>query len=151
MMDVRRRITTDSAIGGVNIVPVIDLCLVLLVILLVISPLMDRSPVEVTLPRAHVLKEDEENHISISVNPDGRLAVNSQELDLKDLERAVRNELKVRGSGVYVIIRADENVQYGRLNELIKIAKDAGATHVALGTREIEGDESTLGAEGATP
>jgi biopolymer transport protein ExbD len=58
MSDVRRRITSDGAIAGVNIVPVIDLCLVLLVIFLILSPMMDKAPVEVTLPKAHVSKKN---------------------------------------------------------------------------------------------
>jgi biopolymer transport protein ExbD len=165
MMDVRRRITTDSAIGGVNIVPVIDLCLVLLVILLVISPMMAKSPVEVTLPNAHAKREkaDETNNISITVSPDGRLAVNSKEVPLEFLKPEVAKELKTHranrsgpdgkegDAAVYVIFRADENVQFGRLRELIQIAKDAGATRVALGTKLIEADKASPAAEGGTP
>jgi biopolymer transport protein ExbD len=50
-----------------------------------------------------------------------------------------------------VIFRADENVQFGRLRELIQIAKDAGATRVALGTKLIEADKASPAAEGGTP
>jgi biopolymer transport protein TolR len=138
MSDVRRRITSDGAIGGVNIVPVIDLCLVLLVILLILSPMMNESPVKVTLPQAHVSKEDQENNISITVDPEGRLAVNTTPVDLTSLGAEIRRQLRTRNHDVFVIIRADENVKYGGLTDLIKIAKEAGAQFVALGTREFK-------------
>lgn len=141
MSDVRRRITTDGAIGGVNIVPVIDLCLVILVILLILSPMMDKAPVEVTLPKAHVSKEDVENNISITVDPEGRLAVNTTEVALSDLGAEINRQLRTHTADVFVIIRADENVTYGGLTDLIKIAKEAGARYVAVGTREFDEEE----------
>ncbi|MBK8576083.1 MAG: biopolymer transporter ExbD [Elusimicrobia bacterium] len=136
MNDVRRRITTDGAIAGVNIVPVIDLCLVLLVILLILSPLMDKSPVEVTLPQAHAKKEEQENNISITVDPDGNMAVNTTPVDRASVGAEIRRQLKTRNPDVFVIIRADEKVKYGGLTDLLKIAKESGARFVALGTRE---------------
>lgn len=137
MSDVRRRVTGDGAISGVNIVPVIDLCLVLLVILLILSPMMDQAPVEVTLPKAHVTKEDQENNISITVDPAGNLAVNTTPVDLAGLGAEIRRQLRTRDPNVVVIIRADEKVKYGGLTDLMKIAKEAGAVYVALGTRDI--------------
>ena len=56
----------DAPVTGVNIVPVIDLCLVLLVVLLIISPMLDKPPVEVALPRAET-KEEKENNITVTV------------------------------------------------------------------------------------
>ncbi len=138
MSDVRRRMTADGSISGVNIVPVIDLCLVLLVILLILSPMMDKAPVEVTLPKAHISKEEQENNISITVDPEGRLAVNTTPVDMTSLGAEIRRQLKTRNPDVFVIIRADEKVKYGGLTDLIKIAKEAGARYVALGTREIK-------------
>ncbi len=142
MSDVRRRITSDGAIAGVNIVPVIDLCLVLLVILLILSPMMDKAPVEVKLPKAHVSKEDQENNISVTVDPDGNLAVNTTKVDMTSLGAEIRRQLRTRNPGVFVIIRADEKVKYGGLTDLLKIAKEAGAQYVALGTREMKPGET---------
>jgi biopolymer transport protein ExbD len=137
MNDVRRRITGDGAISGVNIVPVIDLCLVLLVILLILSPMMDDAPVEVTLPKARVSKEDQENNITLTVDPAGNMAVNTTSVTLTDLGAEIRRQLRTRDPNVVVVIRADERVKYGGLTDLMKIAKEAGAQYVALGTRDI--------------
>lgn len=138
--DVRRQITADGAIGGVNIVPVIDLCLVLLVVLLIISPVLEKIPVEVTLPPAHA-REEKENSVSVTVNPSGRVALNTDLIDRKDLSRAIRALLKREGDSLLVIVRSDENVAYGDLTDVIKILKDAGAQNIAVGTRLLQ--EST--------
>jgi biopolymer transport protein ExbD len=139
MEDARRRITTDSPIAGVNIVPVIDLCLVLLVILLIISPLLDKPPVEVTLPKARTV-EQKENNIAVTVAPDGRVAVNSDRVERGNLKGFVKALLKEQGADTLVILRSDENDTYANLTELIREIKDAGATNIAIGTQE---DKST--------
>ncbi len=123
MNDVRRRITGDSSIAGVNIVPVIDLCLVLLVILLIISPLLDKSPLDVALTLA----------------PDGRMSVNDRMVEDKEQlgEYLARVVARDQGYNVLVIIRSDESVSYGALTGLIKVITQAGFNNIAVGTEQI--------------
>jgi biopolymer transport protein TolR len=135
--DVRRQLTADGAIGGVNIVPVIDLCLVLLVVLLILSPLLEKTPVEVSLPQAHA-REEKENSVSVTVSPQGELALNTDLIQRKDLDRAIRALIQQEGDTLLVIVRSDENVNYGSLTDIIKIIKDAGAKNIAVGTRLIQ-------------
>ncbi|MBL0350573.1 MAG: biopolymer transporter ExbD [Elusimicrobia bacterium] len=135
--DVRRRITGDGAIAGINIVPVIDLCLVLLVILLIISPLLEKVPVEVNLPKAHA-HEEKENSLSVTISPDGKIALNTDLVERKDLTASVRALLRLQGENVLVIVRSDENVSYGDLTDVLKEIKDAGAKNIAVGTQLIQ-------------
>jgi len=129
----RRKNLGDAAIAGVNIVPVIDLCLVLLVILLVVSPMLEKPPVEVKLPEAQT-KAEKENNISVTVAPDGRLAVNTDLVEREKLGNVLRVLLLEQGNDTVVIIRADKEVLYGELTDLLKIIKTAGATRISLGT-----------------
>jgi len=129
----RRKNLGDPAIAGVNIVPVIDLCLVLLVILLVVSPMLEKPPVEVKLPEAQT-KSEKENNISVTVAPDGRLAVNTDLVERAKLGNVLRVLLLEQGTDTVVIIRADKEVLYGELTDLLKIVKDAGALRISLGT-----------------
>lgn len=135
--DPRRRITADGAIAGVNIVPVIDLCLVLLVVLLIISPLLEKVPVEVDLPKAHA-REEKENSASVTIGTDGRVALNTDLVERKDLAAAVRALIKLQGKNLLIIVRSDEKVSYGELTEILKEIKDAGASNIAVGTQMIE-------------
>jgi biopolymer transport protein ExbD len=63
-------------------------------------------------------------------------------VDLAGLGAEIRRQLRTRDPNVVVVIRADEHVKYGGLTDLMKIAKEAGAQFVALGTRDIN-TEST--------
>ncbi len=137
MNDVRRRVTSDGAIAGVNIVPVIDLCLVLLVILLIISPMLEKAPLEVQLPKARSTEEKQKS-ISITVSPDGRVALDNALLDPAELPKLMRLRLKQEGNETLVVIRSDENVSYGELTKVLAIVKEAGARNVAIGTQQIK-------------
>lgn len=123
----------DAAIGGVNIVPVIDLCLVLLVILLVVSPMLEKPPVEVKLPHAET-KTEKENNISLTVAPDGRMAINTDMVEKDKLPNTLRVLLLEQGEDTVVVIRADKDVLYGELTDLLKVVKEAGARRISLGT-----------------
>ncbi|MBI4395517.1 MAG: biopolymer transporter ExbD [Elusimicrobia bacterium] len=131
---------SDSAISGVNIVPVIDLCLVLLVILLIISPMLDAPPVEVKLPTAKT-KEEKENNISITVAPNGKMALNTETIDSKELPKLLNMLIREQGDDVLVIIRADKDVQYGQLTDILKTAKTSGAKRISLGTEKPKEDK----------
>ncbi|MGQ0644899.1 MAG: ExbD/TolR family protein [Elusimicrobiota bacterium] len=123
----------DAAIGGVNIVPVIDLCLVLLVILIIISPMLDTPPVEVKLPQART-EEEKENSITLTVAPDGRMALDTELVTLEDLPKHMNLLIREQGDDVLVVFRADHVVVYGRLTDLLKTVKKAGAKKISLGT-----------------
>jgi biopolymer transport protein ExbD len=125
----------DAPIGGVNIVPVIDLCLVLLVILLVVSPMLEKPPVDVTLPHADT-KTEKENNISITIAPDGRMAVNTDVVRRERLPKLLPVLLLEQGQDTVVVIRADKQVLYGELTDLLKIVKEAGAKRISLGTEQ---------------
>ncbi len=137
-MKAKVRVMSDGAISGVNIVPVIDLCLVLLVVLLIVSPMLDKPPVEVKLPVA-TTTEEKENNIAITIDPAGKIALNTDIVTREDLPRTLSMLIREQGEDVLVIIRSDTNVQYGQLTELLKVAKTAGAKKISLGTEQPKG------------
>lgn len=139
-MKAKIRTMSDGAISGVNIVPVIDLCLVLLVVLLIVSPMLDKPPVEVKLPIAKTT-EEKENNIAITVDPSGKIAVNTDIVAKEDLPKTLSMLIREQGEDVLVIIRSDTNVQYGQLTELLKLAKTAGAKKISLGTEQPKGNK----------
>ncbi|HRY29048.1 MAG TPA: biopolymer transporter ExbD [Elusimicrobiota bacterium] len=128
----------DAPIAGINIVPVIDLCLVLLVILLILSPLMDAPNLTIKLPEAKT-KEEKENIISLSVTPDGKMALNTDLIEAGDIPKLLPVLLAEQGENTPVVIRADKNVTYGRLTDLLKTVKTAGAKRISLGTEQPKG------------
>src|SRR4051812_7078639 len=101
----------DEPLSGVNIIPVIDVSLVLLIILLATSPILNLPGFEVKLPKA-VTAESKERNISISLSAKGDLAVNEAAVSWETLAPAVHKELADK-KDFLVIIRADQGVAYG--------------------------------------
>ena len=124
----------DKPIAGVNIVPVIDLCLVLLIILMVTSPLLDTADLPVKLPQANTI-ESKERNISVTYAPDGRLAINTNIVEENSFIPILRTLLR-KDPDVLVILRIDKAAPYLSLTELIERCKKAGAKNVSIGTEQ---------------
>src|SRR5689334_21536780 len=122
----------DKPIAGVNIVPVIDLCLVLLIILMVTSPLLDTADLPVKLPQAKTF-ESKERNIAITCSPDGRLAINSTIVDDKNFIPELRALLR-KDPDILLFLRVDRSAPYLSLTDLIERCKNAGAKNVSIGT-----------------
>jgi biopolymer transport protein ExbD len=127
-------LSEEPTIAGVNIVPVIDLCLVLLIILMVTSPLLDTADLPVKLPQAATI-ESKERNISVTVSPDGRMAVNTDTVTSEQLVPVLRKLLRA-DPDVMVILRVDREASYVTLTDLIAQCKRAGATNISIGTEQ---------------
>ena len=136
-MKLENLLTEDRPIAGVNIVPVIDLCLVLLIILMVTSPLLDTADLPVKLPQALTI-ESKERNIAVTYSPDGRLAINTTVIDAKDFIPQLRALLR-KDPEILVILRVDKTASYLNLTELIERCKKAGARNVSIGTEQKKG------------
>jgi len=133
-MKLHQILSEEPTIAGVNIVPVIDLCLVLLIILMVTSPLLDSADLPIRLPKATTI-ETKERNISVTYAPDGRLAINTTLVDEKYFVPLLRKELRV-DPNTMVILRIDRESPYISLTELIARCKDAGAQKISIGTEQ---------------
>src|SRR5476651_2499459 len=110
-----------ESLSGVNIIPVIDVSLVLLIILLATSPILNLPGFEVKLPKA-VTAESKERNISISLSAKGDLAVNEAQVNMGTLVPALQKQLSDK-KDFLVIIRADQGVAYGSVEQVMELAK----------------------------
>ena len=123
-----------ESLAGVNIIPVIDVSLVLLIILLATSPILNLPGFEVKLPKA-VTAESKEKNISVSLSLKGEMAVNEARVDENTLIAALRKELKDKPEFL-VIIRADQGVAYGKVEHVMELLKQGGARRIAIATQQ---------------
>ena len=133
-MNLRSIIREEPTISGVNIVPVIDLCLVLLIILMVTSPLLQTADLPVKLPKA-VTIESKERNIAITYSPDGRLAINTDVIQNDQLIVALAKILK-KDPNILIILRVDRASPYMALTDIIARCKKAGARNISIGTEQ---------------
>jgi biopolymer transport protein ExbD len=132
----RAQVEELQGLSGVNIIPVIDVSLVLLIILLATSPILNLPGFEVSLPKA-VTSESKEKNITISFSKTGQMAINEIPATMETLVPILRKELK-ENKEFLVIVRADQAVAYGDVEKIMDLAKDAGAERIAIATQQDE-------------
>lgn len=129
-----------TPIVGINIVPIIDVCLVLLIILLATAPIINAPGLPVQLPKA-VTSETKERNLTVSLSRDGRLAVNTEPSSWETVGGMVQRGL-VGQRALLVILRADQGVAYGQVERLIELTKRAGAKRIAIATQQGNGTKT---------
>jgi biopolymer transport protein ExbD len=134
MAKYRPQTAEETPLSGVNIIPVIDVSLVLLIILLATSPILNLPGFEVKLPKA-LTAESKEKNITISLSLKGELAVNEANVKMDTIVPALQKELKDK-KNFLVIIRADQGVAYGLVEQVMEEAKKAGAQRIAIATQQ---------------
>jgi biopolymer transport protein ExbD len=134
MSDRKPHTEETTPLSGVNIIPVIDVSLVLLIILLATSPILNLPGFPVKLPKA-VTAESKEKNVTISLSLKGDLAINERTVNWMSLGPVLQKELRDK-KDFLVIIRADEGVAYGDVEKVMDIAKRFGAQRVAIATQQ---------------
>lgn len=130
----------DGIIASINMVPFIDISLVLLIIFLVTSTYIVQQAVEVDLPSAASGNEVTPSTLAITLARDGSLAFNGEPVRFEDLKARIRGEVDADGS-VQAIIAADRGIDYGRVMDVIDEVKSNGVKSFALNIDpEVEGE-----------
>ena len=124
-------------ITKVNVVPIIDVSLVLVIILLVTAPLMTVADLPVDLPQAHTREAEDERNVSITLSSTGALAVDEEVVTREMLRSVLQSHLAQSGNqDVLVVVRADSGAPYRDVQGLLEDARSAGATRLAIATRQ---------------
>jgi len=125
----------ESSIAGINMAPIINVALVLVIVLIITAPILNIPSIPVNLPRAVTIEAKEQN-ITISYSRDGKVAIDTQVISWKDLVPKLKYRLK-ENSKALVIIRADKDVSYGEVEKIFDIViKKAGAKRIAVATEQ---------------
>lgn len=125
----------ENSIAGINISPIINVALVLVIVLIITAPILSIPSIPVNLPRAVTIEAKEQN-ITISYSRDGKVAIDTQVISWKDLVPKLKYRLK-ENSKALVIIRADKDVPYGEIEKIFDIViKKAGAKRIAVATEQ---------------
>ena len=124
-------------ITKINVTPIIDVALVLVIILLVTAPLLSVADLPVDLPQARSREAEDERNVSITLSTAGALAIDEDIVSRADLRSALQARLARSGDeGVLVIVRADAGAPYSAVREILEEARAAGATRLAIATRQ---------------
>jgi biopolymer transport protein ExbD/biopolymer transport protein TolR len=127
------RTTGPQPMSDINMTPLIDVMLVLLVIFMITAPLMSSS-LKLDLPKTEGAKPtDAAQFITVAVNPQGQLFWGDEPLAAEALKLRIR-EAALRNPATEVQLRADQSVPYGRIAELIGLVQDGGLARIGFVT-----------------
>src|SRR5881628_1085839 len=103
----RRHAVPPMMITKINVTPIIDVALVLVIILLVTAPLLSMADLPVDLPQARTREAEDERNVSITLSSTGNLAVDEQVIPPEALGSVLRGKLAAReNKDVLVVVRA---------------------------------------------
>jgi biopolymer transport protein TolR len=121
--------------SDINVTPLVDVVLVLLIIFMVITPMI-RSGVQVTLPIAKNTRETSEDpskRIVVTIKGDKTLYLNNEPINKDGLRPSLDNIYRNR-RGEYIVLKSDKNLTYGDVIEIMGICRGVGAPGVDLVT-----------------
>ena len=121
----------DDAITGINVTPLVDITLVLLIIFMVTATYIVKQTIEVELPRAAHGGETVSKTFALVVTKDGKVFLNGVETDDAGLVVAVQSA-RSRGEEVQAIVGADKNATHGMVTHLLDVLKGAGVLKFAI-------------------
>lgn len=117
-------------IGGINVTPLVDVVLVLLIIVMVASPVIARRGLTVSLPKAEKAEPVKPSDLRVVLAKDLRVEMSGRTMAREDFALALKG-LAARDPGLRVAVAADENVKWGDLAALLDDIKHAGIKRVA--------------------
>lgn len=125
---------SSSAVAEINVTPLVDVCLVLLIIFMVVAPMINEG-VDVALPEAEraVPLPEERSAVVVAVKADGRLYVGTALVTLDELAGRVRAEAG-GATDPGIVLRGDRTLPYATVREVMKRLSEAGFGRASLAT-----------------
>lgn len=123
--------TEDGMMSEINVTPLVDVMLVLLVVFIITAPLLAPQSLKINLPKTEaVAKDDKLQKVSLAIDAQGAVSYEARHLDdvaLADMlkQRAVNPDFQLQ-------IQADEAVSYGRVAQVMAIAQKAGVSKLSF-------------------
>jgi biopolymer transport protein TolR len=131
------RVRTQTALAEINITPLVDVVLVLLLIFMLTAPVL-QSGVEVAIPKTRSVNQLTEERMVVTIDKDQNVFLQDKPINVNDLP--IR--LKSVGSGDpakrIIYLRADEQVPFGAFASVMDAVKRAGITNISIVTRPLE-------------
>lgn len=126
----------EDPITAINVTPLVDVSLVLVIILMVTTPMMSQSKLSVTLPKAATDESKNEEYVTITIDKKGDTSINEKQVFTpKELEQVLARKLMATADKV-VIIKADLEAEHGAVIDVMDAAKKVKPKKIFFATQQ---------------
>jgi biopolymer transport protein ExbD/biopolymer transport protein TolR len=126
---------TQTALADINITPLVDVVLVLLLIFMLTAPVL-QSGVQVAVPQTRTVNQLTEEHLVITIDKDQNVFLQDKPVNIHDLASLLASNPKDQKKVVYV--RADQKVPFGAFASVMDSVKQAGISNISIVTQPIQ-------------
>lgn len=121
----------DAPIAEINIVPFVDIILVVLIIFMVTTPFIVKPSININLPKAASGEETVPSQMNLTISPKGETFLNGDPVSDEEISQMAKESL-AQNPDIQAIISADRDVPHGRVITVIDLVKSAGITKFAI-------------------
>lgn len=124
---------TQSSLADINITPLVDVVLVLLVIFMITAPVL-QSGIEVNVPKTRTVREITEQRLTLTIDSQQNLYLDDKPINIHDLPVRLRSS---DPSKQIIFLRADSAVPFGAFASVMDAVKQAGITNISIITQPL--------------
>ncbi len=125
-----------TSLAEINITPLVDVVLVLLVIFMITEPVL-QSGIEVNVPKTRTVKQITEQRMVVTIDRAQQIFLNDQPINIHDLANKL-HQAGVDPAHQSIYLRADQTVPFGAFASVMDAVKQAGITNVSIVTQPLE-------------
>ena len=126
--------STQSSLSEINMVPFIDVVLVLLIIFMITAPIL-QSGIEVDVPKTHTVKEITQQRLVVTLDKNQLIYLGNDPINIHQLADKIKKQSKSEKDVVYV--RADQTVPFGAFCSIIDTLRQSGISNISIVTQPI--------------
>ena len=127
---------TQTSLSEINVTPLVDVVLVLLIIFMITAPVL-QSGIEVDVPKTKTVKEITEERLVITIDRQQRVYLGNDPINIHEIGPRLKKLLR-DPERMQIYLRADENVPFGAFATVMDAVKQAGVTNISIVTQPVE-------------
>ncbi len=126
--------STQTSLSDINMVPFIDVVLVLLIIFMITAPIL-QSGIEVDVPKTHTVKEITQQRLVVTMDKKQLIYLGNEPVNIHQLADKIKKQSKHQNDVIY--LRADETVPFGAFCSVIDTLRVSGISNISIVTQPI--------------
>ena len=127
-----RRREEGAIRSDINVTPLVDVCLVLLIIFMVVTPLLGKGKVKLPETPDPEAMPEQKGQLTVSIEKDGALSLGAERLAGAAGLAAALSEAHGRSPEQAVVVKGDRRLTYGEVRQVLRRVNEAGFTHAGL-------------------